>query len=91
MKIKWWDRQWKLVLFLILLPVVLVPIIGVLLFPETPLIEFFLYGLIFSIFVATTFRIIRTVEILGLRIIILVLGGMTLLALLLFVLKILLT
>jgi len=71
------------VLFAILLPILLIPIIGVLLYPEIPLLEFLFYGLIFSIFVATTFRIIRTVEFLGLRIVILVLGGFTLVALLL--------
>jgi len=80
---KWWDRKWRLVLFAILLPILLIPIIGVLLYPEIPLLEFLFYGLIFSIFVATTFRIIRTVEFLGLRIVILVLGGFTLVALLL--------
>jgi len=79
----WWDRKWRLVLFLVLLPILLVSIIGVLLFPEIPLIELVLYSLIFSVLVVQTFRMLRTVKIWGLRKVILVLAGITLVALLL--------
>jgi len=89
-KIKWWDRKWRLILFAILLPVLFVPIIGVLLFPEIPLLEFLFYGLIFSVVISQIFRLFQTVEVWGLRIVILVLGGLTLVALLLVFVRIML-
>jgi len=49
---KWLDRKWRLVIVAILLPILLVPIISVFLFPETPLIKSLLYGSVFSLFVA---------------------------------------
>jgi len=80
---KWWDRRWRLVIAAILLPLLLVPIISVILFPETPLIESLLIGEVFSLFVLLAFRILQRIEQLGLRFVILVLGGAALLGLLL--------
>ena len=47
---KWWDRRWRLVIVAILLPLLLVPIINVFLFPEKPLTESLLYGAVSSLF-----------------------------------------
>ena len=80
---KWWDRKWRLVIVAILLPILLVPIISVFLFPETPLTESLLYGAVFSLFVASAFRILQHIEWLGLRVVILVVVGAALLVLLL--------
>ena len=80
---KWWDRKWRLVLVAILLPILLVPIISVFLFPETPLAESLLIGGVFSLFVAFAFRILQAIERLGLRVFILVTVGTALLTLLL--------
>ena len=80
---KWWDGKWRLVIVAILLPILLVPIISVFLFPETPLTESLLYGSVFSLFVALAFRILQIIEWLGLRVVILVLVGAALLGLLL--------
>ena len=80
---KWWDRRWRLVIVASLLPILLVPIISVILFPETPLIESLLYGAVFSLFVASAFRILQQIERLGLRVVILVVAGAALLVLLL--------
>ena len=80
---KWWDRKWRLVIVAILLPILLVPIISVFLFPETPLTESLLYGAVFSLFVASAFRILKQIEMLGLRVVILVVVGVALLVLLL--------
>jgi hypothetical protein len=83
MMAKWLDRNWRLVIVAILLPVLLVPIIGVFLFPETPLTESLKHGSVFSLFVAFAFLILRQIEQLGLRIVILVTVGTPLLTLLL--------
>jgi hypothetical protein len=80
---KWWDRRWRLVIAAILLPILLVPIINIFLFPETPLTESLLIGAIFSLFVLFAFRILQQIEQLGLRVVILVLVGAALLGLLL--------
>jgi len=80
---KWWDRKWRLVIVAILLPILLVPIINVFLFPETPLTTSLLYGGVFSLFVASAFRILQQIERLGLRVVIIVVVGAALLALLL--------
>jgi len=80
---KWWDRKWRLVIFAILLPILLVPIISVFLFPETSLTESLLYGSVFSLFVALAFRILKQIEMLGLRVVIIVVVGAALLSLLL--------
>jgi hypothetical protein len=80
---KWWDRKWRLVIAAILLPILLVPIISVFLFPETPLTTSLLYGALFSLFVASAFRILQQIEWWGLRVVILVVVGVTLLVLLL--------
>ena len=80
---KWWDRKWRLVIVAILLPILLVPIISVFLFPETPLTESFLYGAVFSLFVALAFRILQHIEWWGLKIVILGMVGVALLTLLL--------
>jgi len=80
---KWWDRRWRLVIVAILLPLLLVPIINVILFPETQLTASLLYGAISSLFVLFVFRILQHIELLGLRVVILVLVGAALLILLL--------
>jgi type III secretory pathway component EscS len=49
-----------------------VPLVGALLFPETPLIRAVLYGLILSLFVAVDFRAARTVKKFRLRFLIVV-------------------
>ena len=82
---KWLDRNWRLVIVAILLPILLVPIINVFLFPETPLTESLLYGLVFSLFVALAFKQLRLIEWWGLRIIILIMVGTALLTLLLLI------
>ncbi len=80
---KWWDRKWRLVIVAILLPILLVPIISVFLLPETPLIESLLYGVVFSLFVASAFRISQHIKWWGLRAVVLVTVGAALLGLLL--------
>jgi len=82
---KWLDRNWRLVIVAILLPILLVPIISVFLFPETPLTESLLYGSLLSFFVAWAFLKLRIIEWWGLRIFILVTVGTVLLSLLLLV------
>jgi hypothetical protein len=76
---KWLDRNWRLVIVAIILPILLVLIISVFLFPETPLIKSLLYGSVSSLFVAFAFRTLRTIEGWGLRTYILVNGGTALL------------
>jgi len=80
---KWLDRNWRLVIVAILLPILLVPIISLFLFPETPLTKSLLYGSVFSLFVTWAFLNLRLIESWGLRIIILVTVGTALLTLLL--------
>ena len=80
---KWWERKWRLVLFIILLPILLVPIISVFSFPEIPLSNSILCGAVFSLFVALTFRILQQIERVGLRVVIFVVVGAALLGLLL--------
>jgi len=63
----WWDKNWRLVMFIILFPIWFVPIVSVLLFPEAPLITSILYGLVLSLFVAVGFRAARTAKTFGLR------------------------
>ena len=80
---KWWDRKWRLVIAAILLPIFVVPTVSALLFPEAPLMESLLYGAFFSLFVALAFRTLQQIELLGLKVVILVVMGAALLALLL--------
>ena len=80
---KWWDRKWRLVIVATLLPILLVPIISVFLFPETPLTESLLYGAVSSLFVLLAFRILQHIEWWGLRVVILVVVVGALLGLLL--------
>ena len=82
---KWLDRNRRLVIVAILLPILLVPTISVFLFPETPLTESLLNGFVFSLFVALAFLKLRQVEWWGLRTIILVTVGTALLTLLLII------
>jgi hypothetical protein len=89
MMVKWWDIKWKLVLFLILIPIILLPIIGIVFFPNTPLTVFVLNGLVSSIIIASTFRMIKAVKILPIKIIILLLGSIILLVFLFIALRIL--
>jgi hypothetical protein len=69
---KWWDRRWHLVIAAILLPLLLVPIISVILFPETPLTTALLYCLVFTFFVLWALKILGLIEFWGLRFVILV-------------------
>ena len=80
---KWWDRKWRLVIAAILLPILVVPIITAFLFPEMLLMESLLYGAVFSLFVALALRILQHIELLGLKLVILMVVSATLLALLL--------
>jgi len=80
---KWSDRKWRLMTAAILLPILLVPIISVFLLPETPLTTSLLYGLLLSLFVAMAIRILQLVQLYGLRVVILGVGGPALLVLLL--------
>jgi hypothetical protein len=80
---KWWNRKWRLIIAAILLPIVVVPIISLFLFPETLIIESLLYGTFFSLLVALALRTLQQIELLGLKVVILVMIGATLLALLL--------
>ncbi len=80
---KWWDRRWRLVIAASLLPILVVPTISVFLFPETPLIESLLYGVVSSLFALLAFRILQHVEWWGLRVVILVVVVGSLLGLLL--------
>jgi len=80
---KWWDRKWRLVIVAILLPILVVPIISAFLFPETLLMKSLLYGAVFSLFVALSLRILQQIELLGLKLVILMVVSATLLALLL--------
>ena len=80
---KWWDRKWRLVIVATLLPILLVPIISVFLFPEKPLTESLLYGAVSSLFVLLAFRILQHIEWWGLRVVILVVVVGALLGLLL--------
>ena len=80
---KWWDRKWRLAIVATLLPILLVPIISVFLFPGKPLIESLLYGAVSSLFVLLAFRILQHIEWWGLRVVILVVVVGALLGLLL--------
>ena len=71
-KAKWWDRRWRLVIAAILLPILLVPIISVFLFPEISLTESLLYGLFFAFLVLWALKILYLTEFWGLRFVILV-------------------
>jgi len=80
---KWWDRRWRLVIVAILLPLLLVPIISVILFPETPLTESLLYGSLFTFLVLLALKILGLIEFWGLRFVILVTVFVTLFSLVL--------
>ncbi len=79
---KWWDRRWRMVIAAILLPILLVPIISLFLFPKTPLAESLLYGSLFSFFVLWAFLILGLIEFWGSRFVILVTVGVALFSLL---------
>jgi hypothetical protein len=78
---KWWDRKWHLVIAAILLPFLVVPIISLFLFPEMLITESLLYGALSSLLVALVLRTLQQIELLGLKVVILVMIGATLLAL----------
>lgn len=80
---KWWDRKWYLVLVAFLLPILLAPIISVFLFPEIPLTESLLYGLVLSFLVLWVFKILGQTEFWGLRSVVLAMVGAALIGLLL--------
>jgi len=80
---KWWDRRWRLVIVAILLPLLLVPIISVILFPEKSLTESLLYGSLFTFLVLLALKILGLIEFWGLRFVILVTVFVTLFSLVL--------
>lgn len=80
---KWWDRRWRLVIVAILLPLLLVPIISVIFFPEIPLTESLLYGSLFTFLVLWVLKILGLVEFWGLRFVILLTGFVALFSLIL--------
>jgi hypothetical protein len=63
----WWDRRWRLVIFIILFPIWFVPVISVLLFPEMPLVRSILYGVVLFLLIAVGFRAARAAKTFGLR------------------------
>jgi len=80
---KWWNKRWRLVIVAILLPLLLVPIISVILFPETPLTESLLYGLVFTFLVLWALKILGLIEFWGLKFVILLTGFVALFSLIL--------
>jgi len=66
----WWDRRWRLVVFIILLPIWLVPVVTLFLFPELSLVRSILYGVVFSLLVVVGFRVARTAKTVGLRVLV---------------------
>jgi hypothetical protein len=78
---KWWDRKWYLVIIAFLLPLLLVPLISVILFPETPLTTALLYGLVFTFVVLWALKILGLIEFWGLKFVILLMGFVALFSL----------
>ena len=62
-----WTGKWPLVVLSLILPVLIVPIISVRLYPEVPLTTAVLGGVVLSLFVAIGLRLIQAVKALGKR------------------------
>ena len=62
-----WTGKWPLVVLSLILPVLIVPIVSVLLYPEVPLTTPILVGVVISLFVAIGLRAIQGAKALGTR------------------------
>ena len=62
-----WTGKWLLVVLGLILPVLIVPLVSMLLYPEVPLTTPILLGLIISLFVAIGLRAIQSAKALGTR------------------------
>ena len=60
-----WTGKWPLVVLGLILPVLIVPLVSMLLYPEVPLTTPILLGLIISLFVAIGLRTIQSAKALG--------------------------
>jgi len=65
-----WTGKLPLVILSLILPVLIVPLISVLLYPEIPLTTSILAGVILSLFVAIGLRLIQGAKALGARVVI---------------------
>ncbi len=65
-----WTGKVPLVVLSLVLPVLIVPLISVLLFPEVPLTISIVVGVVFSLFVAIGLRLIQGAKAAGTRFII---------------------
>jgi hypothetical protein len=66
----WWERRWRLVIFIIVFPLWMTPVMSLILFPQVPLIRAALYGAIFTLFLAVGFRAAQVTKALGVQIVI---------------------
>jgi hypothetical protein len=62
-----WTGKFPLVILSLVLPVLIVPLIGLLLFPEVPLTTTILAGVVVSLFVAVGLRLVQSAKALGAR------------------------
>ena len=62
-----WTGKWPLIILSLILPVLIITIVSVLLYPEVPLTTPILVGVIISLFVAIGLRAIQGVKALGSR------------------------
>lgn len=65
-----WTGKLPLVILSLILPVLIVPLIGVLLYPEVPLTTSILGGVLLSLFVAIGLRLIQSAKAFGARFVI---------------------
>ncbi len=68
-----WTGKVPLVILSLILPVLIVPVICVLLFPEVPLITSILAGVVFSLFVAAGLQFLQSTKAFGARLVIAIL------------------
>jgi hypothetical protein len=65
-----WTGKWPLIVLSLILPVLIVPLISVLLYPEIPFTTAVLGGVILSLLVAIGLRLIQSAKALGTRFVI---------------------
>jgi hypothetical protein len=65
-----WTGKWPLVILSLILPVLIVPLISVLIFPEVPLTTAILGGVIISLLAAIGLRLIQSTKAFGARFIV---------------------
>jgi Na+/glutamate symporter len=65
-----WTGKLPLVILCLILPVFIIPLISILLFPEVPFTTAILAGVILSLFVAIGLRLIQGAKVVGARFII---------------------